>query len=353
MGIAADHAGHAGRLLPVAGGGLAAGFPRHAPPLADPRGPAAAALPGQRRGTAAGTATVRLPGTVRLAVGPGNQAEAADLVGRGPADGGRRPDRRPHPPPLPLRADRRARAGHRRDCGRHGLAAADEPPAAGRRGQRQDDRGRVCHAPGSRPRLPGGADGAHRGPRPAACPDARKTPGPKPGPAGAVDRRTGGPSAGRGLAGDRGRPGGPDRGHAGDRPGRRPFPPAGPGGDRRAAQVRRPPAGPLEAGRPGSALPGDDGHAHSPHADHDALRRSGRLHPPRQSARPAEGPHLSGRRGETRPLVGVLRRQASRGTAGLRGRAAGRGVPGPGGGQPGGGLRGPGQRRRWRPSAWA
>ena len=40
------------------------------------------------------------------------------------------------------------------------------------------------------------------------------------------------------------------RGHAGDHPGGRAIRPAGTGGDRRAAQVRRPPAGHAEARRP-------------------------------------------------------------------------------------------------------
>ena len=103
----------------------------------------------------------------------------------------------------------------------------------------------------------------------------------------------------------------------------------------------------------GPALPGDDRHAHSPHGHHDALRRPGGLHHPRQSARPSAGPHLPGRRGAARPLVGILRRQAPPGTARLRGHAAGRGLRPAGRGQPGGEPTRPWPTGRWRPSAWA
>ena len=46
-------------------------------------------------------------------------------------------------------------------------------------------------------RLPGGADGAHRSPRPAARPDARSAAGRQPGPPRAVDRRPAGQAARR------------------------------------------------------------------------------------------------------------------------------------------------------------
>ena len=64
-------------------------------------------------------------------------------------------------------------AGDCRDRRRHGRPAADEPAVARRRGQRQDGGGRLRHAAGGGPRLPGRADGPHGSARPAARPDAR------------------------------------------------------------------------------------------------------------------------------------------------------------------------------------
>ena len=51
---------------------------------------------------------------------------------------------------------------------RHGGAAPDEPAAAGRRGQRQDARGRRGRGDRDRERLSGGGAGAHRNPGHAA-----------------------------------------------------------------------------------------------------------------------------------------------------------------------------------------
>ena len=64
-----------------------------------------------------------------LQLGVGRQAAAAARSATGAAAGGHGQDRRPHPPAVPLRADRRPAAGHRRDCRRHGRPAADEPAA--------------------------------------------------------------------------------------------------------------------------------------------------------------------------------------------------------------------------------
>ena len=80
-------------------------------------------------------------------------------------------------------------ASDRRDRRRHGRPAADEPAVAGRRGQRQDGGGRLRHAAGRGPRIPGRADGPHRSARPATRPDARAHAGRQPGPPGAIDRR--------------------------------------------------------------------------------------------------------------------------------------------------------------------
>ncbi len=111
----------------------------------------------------------------------------------------------------------------------------------------------------------------------------------------------------------RGRPGGR---HAGDHPGRRPLRQAGPGGDRRAAQVRRSPAGLVETGRRGPALPGDDRHAHSPHGHHDALRRPATISTIRDSPPGRQQVHTYLADEEQRGrMVGILRRQAPRGTA--------------------------------------
>ena len=127
----------------------------------------------------------------------------------------------------------------------------------------------------------------------------------------------------------------------------------GPGGDRRAAQVRRAPAGGVEASRARSALPGDDGHAHPADRGDDALRRPGRLDRSRESPPGRQTVHTYlATRGAARPLVGVLPQEAPRGAAGLRGHAAGRGV---------GPVRRPSASKRptrrwptasWRPSAW-
>ncbi len=59
-----------------------------------------------------------------------------------------------------------------------------------------------------------------------------------------------------------------------------------------------------------SALPGDDRHAHPADRDHDAVRRPGRLDPPRHAAGPAEGQHLPGQRRAAGQVVGLLPQEA-------------------------------------------
>ena len=108
---------------------------------------------------------------------------------KAPVAGGHGQDRRPHPPAVPLRTHRGTGTGHRRDCRRHGRPAADEPAFARRRGERQDRGGGLRHAAGGGPRLPGRADGPHRSPRPATCPDDRTHAGRQPGPPRPIDRR--------------------------------------------------------------------------------------------------------------------------------------------------------------------
>ena len=67
-----------------------------------------------------------------------------------------------------VQADGRAEARAEGDRRRHGGAASDEPPAAGRRGQRQDDRGRRSRGDRHRERLSGGGAGADGDPGHAA-----------------------------------------------------------------------------------------------------------------------------------------------------------------------------------------
>ena len=108
---------------------------------------------------------------------------------------------------------------------------------------------------------------------------------------------TGGLTPKRTAAGAGGAAGGRDRSggrHAGAGAGGRAVRPAGAGGDRRAAQVRRPPAGALpQAGRR-SALSGDDGDADSAHGGPDRLRRPGRVGDARAAAGPQAGGHALG-----------------------------------------------------------
>ena len=68
----------------------------------------------------------------------------------------------------PVQADRRAETRAGRDRPRHGRAPSHEPPAPGRRGQRQDPGGRRGRHHRHRERLPGGHAGAHRDPGDAA-----------------------------------------------------------------------------------------------------------------------------------------------------------------------------------------
>ena len=328
----------------AAGRGLPDRLPGAARLLAARRGAAGVAFSPRPARPGPRPAAAGLPGVVHLAACVGGEAAAAARAASGPAAGGHGPDRRPHPPAVPLRVDGRPASGDRRDFRRHGRAAADEPPVAGRRGERQDGGGLVCHAAGGGPSLPGGAHGAHGSPRPATCPDAGKAAGGQPGPPRATDRRDAGQAADGAAGTDRRRPGRPGGGHAGGDPGGRAIRPAGAGGDRRAAQVRRPPAGELEARRPRPALPGDDRHAHPADRDHDAIRRPGRVAAGGKPAGPAEGAHLPGRRRPACPLVGILPPQAPRGAAGLRDRPAGRGIRPVRQRQPGRDLRDAGQR---------
>ena len=69
-----------------------------------------------------------------------------------------------------VQAHRRAEARDQGDRRRHEGAAAHESPAAGRRGQRQDHRGRRSGGHRDRERIPGGGAGAHRNPGDAARP---------------------------------------------------------------------------------------------------------------------------------------------------------------------------------------
>ena len=202
-------------------------------------------------------------------------------------------DRRPHPPAVSLRADRRAAAGDRRDRRRHGPPRADEPPAARRRGQRQDDRGRVRHAAGRGARLPGGA----RWPPPKSWPGST-APRSNGCCAGSQVRRgllTGGLAARTARASCSSR-----------------SPPARCDivvgtqaviqddvsfaklglvvideqhkfGVRQRATLK-------QAGQR-SALPGDDRHAHPAHGRHDAVRRSGCFDAPRQRRRAGRQVH--------------------------------------------------------------
>ena len=119
-----------------------------------------------------------------------------------------------------------------------------QPPAAGRRRQRQD-RGRGAGGlAGDRKRLSGGAHGAHRNPRRAALPQARRLAGTarralSPGCRGSQPR----PSSTAALAGDRGRAK-PSSRSAPMRCSRKPvsFAQPGAGHRRRAAPLRRRPA---------------------------------------------------------------------------------------------------------------
>ena len=67
-----------------------------------------------------------------------------------------------------LQTHRSAEARHPGNRGRHEGAAPHEPPAARRRGQRQDHRGRGGRGDRHRERLPGGGAGPHRNPGRAA-----------------------------------------------------------------------------------------------------------------------------------------------------------------------------------------
>ncbi len=73
---------------------------------------------------------------------------------------------------LPFAADRRAAARRRGDRARPGARGPDAPPAAGRRGLRQDGGGGAGRRALHRRRLPVRADGADRDPGRAAFPQA-------------------------------------------------------------------------------------------------------------------------------------------------------------------------------------
>ncbi len=174
VGSAADHPGRARRLLPAAWTrSCRRTSSRHINCGRSARPCRELHFPASEEESAAGPAAVRLPGAVRFAVGPGDEAAGSSFRRSRPR--GWRPT-----PSIDARIRRlfpfELTAGQQQAIAEiaadMACADADEPPAPGRRGQRQDDRGRVCHAPGRGPRLSGGADGPHRGPRPAARPDA-------------------------------------------------------------------------------------------------------------------------------------------------------------------------------------
>ncbi len=241
-----------------------------------------------------------LRGMPAHATGPGDDRGCGRSRARASA-AAQQGDRPAHPRPLPLHADRRPGPRHRRDRRRPVPRPGDEPPAPGRRGVRQDRRGPVRGPAGRGQGQAGRHHGPDRNPGQPALSEDPGLPGRLAGPHGTAGGRTGGRPAGS----DSGRPG-----RRKDRPGRRharavergrAFRAPGAGGGGRAAQVRRPPAENHPRQRVRPALPGDDGHAHPPHAGDDGIRRPGRLGAGRLPARPRQDHHpLRGRGADRR-----------------------------------------------------
>lgn len=230
---------------------------------------------------------------------------------------------------LAVCADRGAAARGGRDRRRSGAALSDAPPAAGRRGQRQDRGGGHRRRAGHCLRGPGGVDGAHRNPGRTAFPQAGGLAGAAGRSRGLAERQPERQGAPRGCR-RRGRwqraAGGR---HAGADPGSRHVPAAGPVHRRRTAPLRRgPAAGPEPQGgdraRGDRAAPAQhERHAHPAHAGDDLLRRSGRLGDRRIAARPHAGGHQAGGRCPTRRGHRPYRPCGAPGTAGVLGLSPG------------------------------
>nr|WP_308645924.1 helicase-related protein [Ottowia beijingensis] len=136
-------------------------------------------------------------------------------------------------------AHRRAAPRGRRDCARPGPRAAHAPPAAGRRGQRQDGGGRAGGLHRHRRRLAMRTDGAHRNPGRAALRQAGRlaraaAAGARPA-RGLAHRQPEEEGARRDAGRHRKRRGGAGGGHARRHPGAGEVSEAGPGDHRRAA----------------------------------------------------------------------------------------------------------------------
>ncbi len=294
---------------------------------------------------------VRRQGPGQAAAEVGRGVRAAGRAGPAAAGRGRAARHLAHPAPrqaarcvrrpAPVPADRRAARRGRGDHDRAVPGAPDAPAAAGRGGLRQDPGRGARHAPGGGRRRPGGAARAHRGAGPAALPVADPAARPaRPGRR-AGRRRPGHPGrAAHRLAGRQGPPGragrrGLRRGRHRDRHAHPALPPGpagrpggvqgpGPGGDRRAAPVRR--AAARRATREGPRQPparaGHDGHPDPPDGGHDRLRRPGRMHAQRAAGRPhADHQPRGARRGEAalpRAHLAAAPRGSGRRRPGLR-----------------------------------
>ena len=208
--------------------------------------------------------------------------------------------------------------------------ASDEPPAAGRRGQRQDDRGRRGRGDRHRERLPGGGAGADGNPGHAAQlhlqTDSRQ--------AGlchrAVDRKL--HRAGEGATQEAAVRGSGARGyrHARAHPERCRVQEPGPRHHRRAASFRRAAAPGPGAKRRHAGRPGDDRHAHPAHARHDDVRRPGRQRDRRDAAGPQAHRHQTFDRRPHRKGLQLHEGADRRRAAGVRGVPRDRGVRGAG-----------------------
>ena len=255
-----------------------------APPTRSPpsrRGVPDRAFSGAARRRGGGPPPIRFRGLPRAAGRPRPQAAAAGPRARTSA----RPSRRAGGAAgarAAVYAHLRPRARLVRDSVGSRARGTHEPPPAGRRRLRQDDRGADGALDCRGGRLSGAAHGADRDPGRAALPDAA---GPRR--AARAHRRMAlrRPATARAP----GRAGGPPqrrrrhrRGNARPHPGGGGAPAARPGRGRRAAPLRRPPArlAPRQGGAPPRAR--HDGDAHPPDARADPLRRPRRLR-----ARPA------------------------------------------------------------------
>ena len=238
------------RLRGSAGRSFSAGVPRRPRPVAAPRGARRrSTFPTSRENLEQARRRFIYQELFMLQLALALKRQAAARLAAGAAAGADGQDRRPHSPAVSLRADRRARTRR----------SPRSPPTWASRSPMnrllQGDVGSgktivavyamllaVAHGAGR-------ADGPHRSPGPAARRHARAAAGRQPHAAGPADRRPDGQGP-AGTAGRDRRRRDPDRHrHAGHRAGRRAVRQAGTGRDRRAAQVRRAPAGRAQATR--------------------------------------------------------------------------------------------------------